>query len=53
VFLQVAFGVTKEEVLRAFLQIAQLPKAGQASDKAIPPRSSCRQDHLTPTVGHV
>ena len=27
-----------------FLQIAQLPEAGQASDKAIPPRSSCRQD---------
>ena len=43
-FLQDAFGDTKEEVLRAFLKIAQLPEAGQASDKAIPPRSSCRQD---------
>jgi len=34
VCLQVAFGVPKEEVLRVLLQIAQLPEAGQASDKA-------------------
>ena len=44
--LQVAFGVPKKEVLRVFLQITQLPEAGQASDKAIPLRSSCRQDHF-------
>jgi len=44
--LQVAFGVPKEEVLKVFLQIAQLPEAGQAGDKAIPPRSSCRQDQM-------
>ena len=42
--------VPKEEVVRVFLQIAQLPEVGQASDKAIPPRSSCRQDQKQPIV---
>ena len=40
-----------EKVLGVISQITQSRRQGSESYEAIPPRPSCRQDHLAPTVG--